>query len=315
MGNPFILRKGVSSLNDLVDGPYGALNALKGVNGKLLFVNSQHASSSDSNDGTDPSAPLKTIAAAYALCTDEAQDVIYVSGRCRYRETELEILKGGIRIIGAGWGTEWNQTAASDKYVVRVAAENVVISNLQISVNDQGGGIYVGDVATGGVNYNAFGCLIENCFIRGDWYTAGGNGASVGTGVYNHGASLMTVKDCLIWGWTNGIWIEGGDSRTSYGARVIGNDILYCKTYGIFLQGAGYPSLIRGNTIADQTTSTALTRAISLNNSTGNVAVVGNYIAAANANYDSGNLNIWAGNFVEVTATASEVRSVSTEAY
>ena len=73
--------------------------------------------------------------------------------------------------------------------------------------------------------------------------------------------------------------------------------------------------MIRENTIADMDTSHALTYGISLNNSVGNVCVAGNYLAAANPVYDSGNLNIWVGNYIEEAATASEVKAVEMENY
>jgi hypothetical protein len=308
MSNAYIMKKGVSQLADLVDGGFASFAALKGVAGKIFYVDAGHPRTSDVNAGTDPGKPLTTIAAAYALCTADVGDVIYVSGERRYRETQLDILKDGIRIIGGGWGTEWNQNAAADKYVCRVMAKNVIISNIQISVNDQGGGIYVGD---GGANYNAAMCLIDNCFIRGDWFTAAGPGASIGYGVYNYGASLMTVRNCHIWGWARGIHVQDGSDRTSYGCHIYDNFISHCLTYGIYWGGLGYTSVIKGNVIWDMNTAVDMTDAICLAESAGGIFVAGNYIGASGGVSDSGNLNFWVGNYIRATETASEALSVA----
>lgn len=314
---PYIMRKGASTLADLKDGAYAGLYGLKGAKGQVFFVDAGHANTSDGNEGTDPDAPLTTIAKAYSLCVDEAQDVIYVSGRRRYRETELQITKGGLRIIGAGWGTEWNQTVSPTAYVVRINAENVMIANIQISINDQGGGIFVGDTGTGSDNYNAFGCLIENCFIRGDWYNEATRipGAGITNGIHNAGASLMTVRNNHIWGWATGVHVADGGNRTSYGAHIYDNFISYCKTYGIHFEGYGYTSVIKGNTIWDTAEDVQMTYGIHLANSIGGVLVAGNCIGAGNPVYDSGDLNYWVGNFVENVEGASEAAAVEMEAF
>jgi len=302
------MRKGVARLADLADGPYAALASLKGVAGTIFYVDAGHASASDNNDGDDPNKPLSTIATAYARCTTDVGDVIYVSGERRYRATQLDILKDGIRIIGGGWGTEWNQTASSSAYVCRVMAKNVIISNIQISVNDQGGGIYIGD---GSADYNAFGCKIENCFIRGDWFTEAGPGASVGKGIYVAGASLATIRNNHIWGWATGIDLRDGADRTSYGVHVYDNHITYCKTYGIHVEGYGRSMMITGNYISDQSSSYNMTYAIHLQPSVGGVMVAGNFIGANAPVYDSGDLNFWVGNYVRATEAASEGLSVA----
>ena len=314
MGGTYILRKGVSNVSDLADGGMMALNALKGPAGKIFYVDYKHENTSDYNEGLDPNKPLTTIAKAYDKCTDEKMDVIYVGGRGRYRETELSILKGGVRIVGAGWGVEWNQTASASAYVVKVMAENVIIKNIQISVNDQGGGIYVGD---GGSTYNGFCFLVENCFIRGDWYNEATRipGASIGHGIYNYGATLMTVRNNLIWGWGTGVHVQGGSSRTSYGARIMDNHITYCRDHAIHFEGAGYTSCITGNYIWDTASDIQATALVDLHPSTGGILVAGNYIAGGTPAYDLGDLNYWTGNFVEDAEATSELNTVAREAF
>jgi hypothetical protein len=302
----YVLRKGIAELNDLKDG-YAAVFASAN---KIFHVDAAHASASDSNLGTDRNKPLSTITQAYNNCTTDVGDVILIHGAdYRYRESDtLTILKDGISIIGSGWGTEWNNNGSlAGGYVVKVEAKAVRIANIQISINDSGAGIYVGD---GNANKNASMCMIEDCFIRGDWLTETGPGAGIGIGIENDGASLMTVRNCHIWGWGTGIDVSDGAYRTAYGAHIYNNKIMACQNYGIRWTGIGYVSVIDNNTICDFSPSVTMTYAITLSPTTGGVTVSGNKIAAAAPVYDSGDLNYWVGNFIRSTEAASETQAV-----
>jgi len=308
---PFRLVKGVAGLSDLVDGYAGGLIAGRNI----FFVDAQHTSSNDANVGTDPNFPLKTITQAYNNCTTDIGDIIVIKGAdYRYRETDtLTILKDGITIIGPGWGCEWNNNGSlAGGYVVKVEAKGVRIANIQISLNDSGAGIYVGD---GNANKNAAMCTIENCFIRGDWLTATGPGASVGIGIEVDGASMCTIRNNHIWAWGTGIDVSDGAYRTSYGAHIYDNFIMGCQDYGIKWAGIGYVSVIDNNTICDFSSTVTMTYAISLSPTTGGVTVSGNKIAAAAPVYDSGDLNYWVGNYVRSTEAASEALSVAMAAH
>ncbi|MBU2249048.1 MAG: right-handed parallel beta-helix repeat-containing protein, partial [Gammaproteobacteria bacterium] len=303
----YVLRKGIAALADLKDGYASILAAANNI----YHVDKNHASASDVNSGLDRNKPLLTITQAYNNCTDSLGDVIIIHGaNTRYRETDtLTIAKDGITILGDGWGCEWNNNGKAGGYVVKVAAKGVRIANIQLSVNDSGGGIYVGD---NGDDSNASLCMIENCFIRGDWLneSTGYPGAGILKGVYNYGASLMTLRNCHIWGWTDGVWIQDGVTRTSYGAHIYGNYITMCSHYGIHWEGLGYTSVIDSNVLWDIKASINFTYAIHLAESTGGIMVSGNKIGAANPVYDSGDLNYWCGNFIRATEAASETQAV-----
>lgn len=306
MSNLYNMKKRVSSLNDLIDG-YAAIFA--GAT-NVFYVDAQHANSSDANEGTDPNKPMKKITAAYGRCTDGLSDLIVVKGGVyRYREgATLSIEKDGVTILGSGWGCEWNNNGLAGGYVVKVLAKNVKIANIQISVNDSGSGIYVGD---GAVDANASLCTIENCFVRGDWLTETGPGAGILKGIEVDGASLATIRNNHIWGWGTGVDVSDGSDRTSYGAHIYDNKILSCQDYGIKWTGIGYTSIIDNNTITDFSASVTMTYAVSLNITTGSVVVCNNTIAAANPVYDAGNLNLWVGNKIHMTYAASENLSLA----
>jgi len=303
----YIMKKGQASLNDLIDGYAAVFAAARNV----YHVDGGHSDAADANEGLDPRKPMKTITACYGRLTTDIGDVMIIHGAdYRYREASgtLTILKDAITILGAGWGTEWNNNGLAGGYVVKVAAKAVKIANIQISVNDSGSGIYVGD---NNDNKNAALCTIENCFIRGDWYTGTGPGAGVLKGVEVDGASTCTIRNNHIWGWGTGIDVSDGAYRTSYGAHIYGNKILGCKTYGILWAGYGYASMIEDNVIADFSSTVNLTYGISLSPGTGGIIVAGNKIGAANPVYDSADLNYWMGNFVRTAEALSELQAVA----
>lgn len=305
-----ILHQGEAQLSDLVDGQSSLYPLLPN---KVFYVDAQHGDASDGNEGTNPERPLLTIARAYALCTDDVGDVIFVKGGdYRYREDELTIEKNAISIIGQGHFVEWNRTSSqSGDYVVKVQAKGVRIANIQISVNGSEDGIYVGD--GGADNDNASMCVIENCFIRGNWYSAAGSEGT--TGITVDGASMGPfIRNNYIWGWTNGIDVSDGTNRTAYGVHIMGNYITG-KTYGInWSSGYGYTSVIADNTIWDWKASVNMTAGINLTGTVGGVLVTRNHVGCATPAADNGDLNYWVGNDFHSTEAASEALTVSTDA-
>ena len=307
MSGTYILRKGHSTLSDLADGSAAVFATARNV----FYVDKNNGDASDGNSGKNKDRPLLTIAQAYANCTDEAVDVIYVMGDARYREDELVIEKDGIRIIGSGIGCEWNRTGDQDgDYVVKVQASNVLISNIQISTNGAEDAVYWGDGGTD--NDNSSMGVLENCFIRGYWYGATGSEGDVGITV--DGSSFgPIIRNNFIWGWTTGIDVSDGVSRTAYGVHILDNYITG-KTYGINWSGYGYTSVISGNTIWDWKASVNMTAAINLAGTVGGVLVAGNKVGANDPSTDSGNLNYWVGNHFHATEAASEDLTVNTDA-
>ena len=305
MANPYIMKKGVSSLYDLIDG-YAALFAAAN---KVYFTDANHANASDSNEGDDPNKPMLTIAGGYGRLAEDVGDLLVIKGRAnRYREDELTIEKDGIAILGAGWSTEWNRTSEqADDYVVKVQAKGVTIANLQISTNGAETGLYWGD--GGADDANASMGLLENCFIRGYWYGATGSEGTIGITI--DGSSFgPIIRNNYIWGWDTGIDVSDGSSRTAYGLH-IHNNYITGKTYGIYWAGYGYTSVIENNTIWDWKSSVNMTYGISLNHSVGGVLVANNNIGCANPVYDSGDLNYWVGNKIRSVEAASEALAVS----
>ena len=220
MSNTYILRKGNAQLSDLADGAQAYLAGADNV----FHVNALHAEASDNNDGDNPEKPLETIAGGYARCTSNNADAILVhAGDYRYREDELVIEKDGVRIIGAGHGVEWNRTSSqSGTYVVSVQAKNVILANMQISVNGGEPGVYWGD--GGADNDNAALGIIDGCFVRGNWYSAAGSEGTIGITV--DGSSFgPIIKNCYIWGWGTGIDVSDGSNRTAYGVHILDNYI------------------------------------------------------------------------------------------
>jgi len=70
MGDTYILRKGHSTLGDLKNG----MLAMLGITGDVHFVDPVNGS--DGNNGSDASAPMKTVTAAYNLCADAHNDAV-----------------------------------------------------------------------------------------------------------------------------------------------------------------------------------------------------------------------------------------------
>ena len=301
------MRKGVSTLDDLLD---GAAARLPLVGRHLFHVDALHAEASDSNEGRDRERPLATIAEGYARCVTDRGDTIRIhGGDHRYREDELTIEKDGIRIIGDGFGTEWNRTSEqSGDYVVKVQAKNVIIANIQISVNGSEDAVYWGD--GGSDNDNAALGELLGCLIRGSWYTATGSEGVIGLTIDGSSYGPKVVGKTF-YGWGTGIDVSDGANRTAYGVQIIGNYITG-KTYGINWANAayGYTSVIAENTIWDWKSSVNMTYGINLAVVFGGVLVCRNTIACSTGVADDGDLNYWVGNHVETAEAASEANCI-----
>lgn len=95
--------KGVSSFGMPLLGGAGTL-PLMGASGKVYFVDP--ANGSDSNSGKSPSAALDTITAAYNKCVDKAGDTIYLlndgntTGSAREATLPLTWEKDNVHLVG-----------------------------------------------------------------------------------------------------------------------------------------------------------------------------------------------------------------------
>ena len=310
MGDTYILRKGIATLNDLVDG-YSAIMATAN---DVYYVDKSHANASDGNEGKDPNKPMLTIAGGYGRCADGRGDVVFIKGLDRYRENQLSVTKEAISFIGAGWGTEWNRTSSqTGDYVLKVMdADQVNICNMHLSGQDQSEDvIYYGQDASneGGANCG----IIENCLISCSWWTATPTGTK--TGLYLARATFMRIRNNFFYACPIGLTIVDGGEGSSHGL-IVENNYFNCGSYGIYWNGAyGQTSVIKGNTFWDWTSAVNMTYGVYLNLSTGGTLVADNNFGCAEPVYDAGDLNYWVGNRIRITEAASEDFALSQEAF
>lgn len=74
MGKSYILKKGVSGLDDLIDG-VSAGNLLKQGGGKVYYLDPTDGL--DTNNGLTPDSAFKTLPVAYAALADGENDILY----------------------------------------------------------------------------------------------------------------------------------------------------------------------------------------------------------------------------------------------
>jgi len=308
MTRPYIMRKGVSTLNDLVDG-YSAIMA---VAKNVYHVDQVHENASDSNNGDDPNKPLATIAKGYERCNTAGDtDVIFIKGADRYRENELVCEKDNVQFIGAGWGVQWNRTSSqTGDYVLKVhGVGGVGLYNLHLSGQDLTEDvIYWGEGTTG--DAPSFG-VIQNCLISAAWWTATPAGTTKGLTLVS--PTFMRIQDNFIYACGTGIDIQDGSEKTSHGLIIEHNKIC-CGSYGIrWYAGYGYTSVIEDNTIWDWSSTVNMTYGISLSLNTGGVLVTDNKIGCLAPAYDSGDTNYWVHNKIRNAEAESEAFAATIE--
>ncbi len=104
--------------------------------GEIFFV---HSGTGSATGGKNPDAPLSTLAAAIALCTDSKGDTIYVMpGHAENIATAggITVNKIGVRIIGLGEGhlrPTFTWTATDSSWLVTAAS--VSIRNIRTTVS------------------------------------------------------------------------------------------------------------------------------------------------------------------------------------
>ena len=203
----------------------GTILAARSINrdAAILYVDNAHALANDFNDGTDPQAPLATIAAAVAKCTANRGDVIYVYPT--HAETivaagGLNINVAGVSILGLGTGENrptltFNGNVAAS---LTVNAPNVLISGLIFKsgiaslthmVNVIAGkdtwfdtcefrdsGAFMALIyldLTGGANTNDR-CIVNNCVFRS---VVVGSNEAIEIGAVQ---DRIIVRDCRLYG-------------------------------------------------------------------------------------------------------------------
>jgi len=130
----------------------------------------------DLNDGTDPNFPLATLAAAYAKCTANQNDVVFIiGGPLAYNPTAPLVWdKAYTHIVGmsadltVGQRVRIVNTAANDLATLfTVSANGCIIKNVQFTDEK--------DAAADGANVlvSGFRNYFENCFFAGMASTVG----------------------------------------------------------------------------------------------------------------------------------------------
>jgi hypothetical protein len=158
MGKPYIMRKGVSLLEDLKDG-LGARGAdLMARN--YWYVDSRNGSAG--NDGASWDHALATLDAAVGKCSAYGDVIFVLPGHAEtiVADSGVDIDVAGVKVIGLGSGsvrpTFTFTTAVTADF--KLAAAGVYIENLLFL-----GGI---DATTGVIEVSAADCSIVNCEYR-----------------------------------------------------------------------------------------------------------------------------------------------------
>lgn len=238
MGSPYIMRKRVSSMADLIDGTGVLVNDL-GV-GNIYYVNGGSDGPTNNNlSGEDKDNPKQTITAALALCTSGHNDYIRVlnyGSNGRASETwPIAVTQDMVHIIGdrSTVGSKWATVTAtgSNKAAFEVTGARVEIANLEIGGTAAGNnaGILVGNLA------GVWGCTIHDC-----WFGVADGAGSYGIKVTaTYDAPYLTVYDCIFGEalLIDGILIAGVATRGKIGMPGHGN--LFHNIAGIAINVTG----------------------------------------------------------------------------
>jgi len=181
----------------------GGMLPVMGGDSKVFFVDP--ANGSDSNSGLKPSKALDTIAAAYAKCTANMGDTVYLLGNGNTSGTAREAVpltwgKDNTHLVGLGAPCKMSQrtritpvsgVAATNNPMFLLSADACVISNVAIQHWGAGNGIVAeGMEVTGQRNY------IHNCHIVGMTQTDVGDEATACDLLLSSGANENTFKGC-----------------------------------------------------------------------------------------------------------------------
>jgi len=192
-------------------------------------------SGSDTNDGSQPSEAVQTFAAAQALATAGAGDIIFAlstdSSGITATSEKLSITKAGLKVRGPGHSLQLIPSTSGSP-TVNISANGVELEGFYIETKS--GGTDNGITVTG-----------NNALIKDTWINSvTGNGIdisstsrtvidtcaienSTGYGI-NVGAttSLSTIRKCIISGNSEGVYISGA----SITDNILENNIIYNNT-------------------------------------------------------------------------------------
>lgn len=148
MTNPYIMRKGVSTIDDLKDGKMAGFDPARG---SVFFVNgitwsNGFATGSDSNPGTFDE-PFMSLTYALSKCTTEGNDYIYLLDY--YQPTgetwPVSINKSLVSIIGVHGGhplTKWlHMYAVGSNAAIDVVADDVYLEGIGFQPHANSAGV------------------------------------------------------------------------------------------------------------------------------------------------------------------------------
>jgi len=145
-------------------------------NGTVFYVDPNAVGVSDQRDGTNPTAPLRTVAAALGKCAAYSNDVIVVApssnwtygdpsvGRATAITETVTVDVPGVSIIGVlpsgAMGVPWKPDA-NDETLITVRATDVLVEGF----NFWTGGVYTGTTAISAL-WDATSVFGENMVVR-----------------------------------------------------------------------------------------------------------------------------------------------------
>jgi len=182
--------------------------------GKAFFV---HGSlGNNGNSGLKPTEPLKTLTAAYALCTDGAGDVVYIMNDggtgATVRDVALTWAKDNCHIVGLG--------APAINQRVRIAPATTVTDV---------------DAYTPYLTLSASGCIVHNV----SWFQGNSEDGKASVGIKVSGSRNYLSNLSVI----TGAHANQGD-EASYNVQLTGSENVFEKCY------IGQDTAARGNNAA-----------------------------------------------------------------
>lgn len=194
MGRTYILRKRVSTLDDLADGVLASLP----YTGKKIWLDP--ANGADTNSGLQPDEAVKTLPVAYGLLTANQNDVLmYMAGASSISlSAKLTWAKSYTHMVGVAAPTMVGQRArifqaAGDLNLaplIDVTASGCIFKNLYIFQGTDDAQSKINVQVTGSRNY------FENVHFAGGGHATGA--VDGGTNLYLNGAAENTFVDCTL---------------------------------------------------------------------------------------------------------------------
>ena len=249
--------------------------------GVVFWVDPNHVDTNDNRDGTNPTAPLTTVAAALTKCQAYRGDVIAVmandgseyAGTSDYNTIVTEsviVTVPGVRIVGVNpSGTQgvWWRPATVDGICITVYAMDVCVEGFAFQGNAGGTGVYAeyGGAATIGDNTTVRHCCFDADLDEGIWldyswncdihhnsfdeslhgiYTSNVNGDVAYARIHHN-----WFQDCE----TGAIWLPDADRCHIYENYIYNNDAASgagAPTNSMINLASGSRNLVHKNTLS-----------------------------------------------------------------